>query len=92
MAVEFQLDVSALEPPEPLVRTIAVAMGLEAGQFLRMRHRREPCLLRANLEERGYRCIIGQVGDAAWEALIWRHEDDEAAAAAQAAGEALAGS
>lgn len=86
--VERVLDVSDLEPPEPLVRTVAAAESLRPGQFLRMFHRRHPCLLGENLSERGFDCVIRPGERAAVEALIWRRDDPLAAArAGGAAGE-----
>lgn len=85
---ERLLDVSDLEPPEPLVRTLAAAEALGPGQFLRMLHRRHPCLLGENLSERGFDCIVRPGGRAAVETLIWRRDDPVAVArAGQAAGE-----
>lgn len=82
---EVLLDVSGLEPPEPLVLTLEAADGLRPGQYLRMLHRREPCLLFGNLEQRGFAHHLQPGRGAAYEVLIWRHDDERAAAAARRA-------
>lgn len=43
------LDVSELEPPEPLTRTMAELQRLPEGHCLQMVHRFKPCLLYDNL-------------------------------------------
>lgn len=42
MASMLHLDVSALEPPEPLEQILAALRSLPAGTALRVNHRREP--------------------------------------------------
>lgn len=81
------LDVSELEPPEPLVRTLAAAEALPDGVYLRMLHRREPCLLPDNLRQRGFAFHQRPGVRTAVEVFIWRMGD---AAAEQAAKAALA--
>lgn len=51
--MEYCLDVSNLEPCEPLERTLAAVARLEAGDYLRILHRREPHLLYPLLEKEG---------------------------------------
>lgn len=83
---ERTLDVSDLEPPEPLTRTLEAAEALPAGDYLRMRHRRYPCLLEAQLQARGLHCeILGDDDDERVESFIWRDHDHVAEAAARAA-------
>lgn len=84
-SAERLLDVSDLEPPEPLIRTLAAAEALAPGEYLRMLHRRHPCLLGDNLKQRGFEYIIRPGGRAAVETLIWRREDPIAAALADRA-------
>ena len=82
--MERTLDVSELEPPEPLERALATAESLTPGAFVRMTHRRYPCLLEAQLAERGFRCIIlGDDEDDFVEAFIWRDGDEAGEAAAR---------
>jgi hypothetical protein len=81
---ERVLDVSTLEPPEPLVRALEAIEALERGQFLRMLHRREPLLLFETLEKRGYRYSVGAGRHTAFEILIWNGADCAAERAARA--------
>ncbi|MFA7097629.1 MAG: DUF2249 domain-containing protein [Gammaproteobacteria bacterium] len=83
---EVILDVSGLEPPEPLVLTLAAAERLPQGQYLRMLHRREPCLLFGYLEQRGFSWRMREGKTTAYEVLIWRNGDTLAEEAAQRAG------
>ena len=76
MSAEVVLDVSELEAPEPLMRTLAAAETLGPGQYLRMTHRRFPCLLQENLEKRGFACAIVEQGDVVT-SYIWRVSEQE---------------
>ena len=81
--MERTLDVSDLEPPEPLEHTLAAAEALPPGHFLRMTHRRYPCLLEQQLTARGFRCeILGDDDSKTTETFIWRDGDGKAEAAA----------
>lgn len=85
---EHLLDVSELEPPEPLVKTIGAILALPAGNYLCMLHRREPCLLFGKLEELGYDHLL-QAGtrNTKVEVYIWKRGDEPARQRAlQAAG------
>ncbi len=83
--MERVLDVSDLEPCEPLQQSIAVARALAPGEFLRVRHRREPLMLFPLLKDAGYawRCV--QRGEAVFDIYIWAERDAAAASAALAA-------
>lgn len=74
---EQLLDVSELEPPEPLVQTLEVTLSLPQGDYLCMLHRREPCLLYAKLDELGYE-YLQQTGihNTEIEVYIWRRGDE----------------
>ena len=76
------LDVSGLEPCEPLERTLAAAADLAPGELLRVLHRREPLPLFPLLEKIGcaWHCRPGTT--TAYEVLVWRADDRVAAAAA----------
>lgn len=69
------LDVSALEPPEPLERALAAIETLAPGEHLRLRHRREPHLLYPILAERGFDHRTVVRGEASYEVFIWRRGD-----------------
>jgi len=81
---EVLLDVSDLEPPEPLEQTLDAADELTQGQYLRMLHRRDPCLLYGNLDNNGFKYFQRQGMTTAVELFIWREDDTEAAAAVAA--------
>jgi len=84
-ASEILLDVSDLEPPEPLTRTLDAAEDLAPGQYLRMLHRRDPCMLYGNLDDNGFKYIQREGRTTAVELFIWREGDAEAAAAVKLA-------
>ena len=65
------IDVSELEPPEPLERIFARLQQLQAGQLLRVRHRREPFPLYPLLEQAGYRHCCIPSGTEAFLIYIW---------------------
>jgi hypothetical protein len=83
-AVERRLDVSELEPCEPLERTLTAAGDLAPGEYLRVLHRREPFPLYPLLEQLGCAWRIQPGSETAYELLIWRDDDPVAAAAASA--------
>ena len=84
MSNEVVLDVSELEPPEPLVLTLEAAEQLQPGQYLRMLHRREPCMLYGNLDDNHFKYYQRQGTTSTVEVFIWSENDKEAAAAVQA--------
>ncbi len=79
-SAEILLDVSDLEPPEPLTLTLDTAEELQSGQYLRMLHRRDPCMLYGNLTENGFKYFQREGATTAVELFIWRENDAEAAA------------
>lgn len=76
--MERVLDVSMLEPCEPLERTIEVSRSLAAGDYLRVLHRREPHLLYPLLEKLGLRWHCQPLAAASFEIFIWRRNDGPA--------------
>ena len=91
MSAERLLDVSALEPPEPLERVLAALEELGDGEYLHVQHRREPFPLYPLLEERGFAYFARPGRDVPIEVFIWRRNDEHAHAAAQRRGEARNG-
>jgi len=73
--MEQRLDVSELEPCEPLQRTLAALQMLQSGDYLRVLHRREPHLLYPTLEKSGFEWRTREGGESAFEILIWPHRD-----------------
>ncbi len=80
---EILLDVSDLSPPEPLELTLETADRLLPGQYLRMQHRRDPCMLYGNLENNGFKYSQREGSTTAVELFIWREDDAQAADAVQ---------
>ena len=80
---EILLDVSDLAPPEPLELTLEAADRLLPGQYLRMQHRRDPCMLYGNLENNGFKYSQREGSTTAVELFIWREDDAQAADAVQ---------
>ena len=80
--MEICLDVSELEPCEPLDRTLAAIKQLGSGDYLRVLHRREPHLLYPLLEKGGFSWATHPGESTAYEILIWRRGDRSAEAAA----------
>lgn len=79
--MEHKLDVSMLEPCEPLERTLAAIHHLKRGDHLKVIHRREPHPLYPLLEKAGFswRCL--NIAPDSYEIFIWRQQDAEAEAA-----------
>lgn len=85
-AREHLLDVTDLEPCEPLERTLAAAAELAPGEYLRVLLRREPVPLFPLLEQLGCSWHSAPGSAAPIEVLVWRRDDSVAAAAARPAG------
>lgn len=79
------LDVSMLEPCEPMEQTLKAIQVLESGDFLQVIHRREPNLLYPLLEKAGFAWHCQQGGPAGYEIYIWRNGDADAEAEARCA-------
>ena len=78
------LDVSMLEPCEPMERVLEAISQLEKGDFLKVLHRREPRLLYPLLEKLGYAWYCEQQAEVRFIILIWREYDVFARTAALA--------
>jgi len=83
MTHEVLLDVSDLPPPEPLEQTLDAAEALKPGQYLRMLHRRDPCMLFGNLDNNHFNYFQRPGLTTAVEVFIWRENDTEAETAVQ---------
>ncbi len=79
---ERLLDVSELEPCEPLEQTLAALPTLAPGDYLRVLHRREPYPLFPMLEQQGFGWFMRPGAATAVEVIIWRETDPQAATAA----------
>jgi hypothetical protein len=75
VARERILDVSGLEAPEPFRAAVAAIHELEEGEYLCMRHRREPFPLYDLLTKLGFSYRMRDGEHARYEILIWRADD-----------------
>ncbi len=81
-ARERVLDVSDLEPCEPLERALEAVRTLQPGEYLRLVHRQEPLLLYPMLEKLG---MAWRARHAASVEILIHRRDDAIAGAAVAA-------
>jgi uncharacterized protein (DUF2249 family) len=65
------LDVSGLEPPEPLERILDTLADLPEGHWLRVTHRRDPVPLYRMLKEMGYHWHTERRAPDHFEIRIW---------------------
>ena len=72
------LDVSHLEPPEPMDRILAAIQTIQPGQYLRVLIHRDPFPLYPFLEREGFSRLTRPGEHSGFEILIW-HFGDEAA-------------
>ena len=82
--MEHSLDVSDLEPCEPMERTLEYLQTLADEDYLRVILRRDPRLLYPLLDEMGFAWRTRPVGPAAFEVFIWKRDDAVATAATSA--------
>lgn len=68
---EQVIDVSALEPPEPMERILDTLADMAPDDWLRVRHRRDPTPLYRILRDMGYRWERRHLGPGRFEILIW---------------------
>ncbi len=69
--MEQVIDVRRLEPPEPLERILDALADLPPGDWLRVRHRREPVPLYRILQQLGYRWDTRHLAPEQVEILVW---------------------
>ncbi|MCK5876024.1 MAG: DUF2249 domain-containing protein [Candidatus Marithrix sp.] len=68
------IDVSQLEPCEPMEQILAAIPNLPMGEYLHVLHRMEPHPLYKILSKQGYSWLT-QVGKQLVEIYIWRSND-----------------
>lgn len=69
--MEQLVDVSDLEPPEPMEVILDVLADMPEGDWLRVRHRRDPVPLYRMLTDMGYRWDTRCLAPGRFEILIW---------------------
>lgn len=82
MIQECFLDVSDLEPPEPLVRALDAVKALSEDQYLHLKHRRKPCMLYENIEPLGFVSETRDGGEGMCDVFIWKKGNEVVAHAA----------
>jgi len=78
MMTEHFLDVSQLEPPEPMEQILALIPTLREGDYIKVYHRREPVPLFTILETMGYTWHTDKLDDDRYHIYIWRKDDSTA--------------
>lgn len=73
--MEVHLDVSALEPPQPMVEILGKLPELGDEDVLVVRHHREPVPLYAHLEEAGFSHSIEKLGEGDYRLRVWRNRE-----------------
>jgi uncharacterized protein (DUF2249 family) len=71
------IDVSRLEPPEPMEVILDTLADMPADEQLRIRHRRDPVPLYRILQNLGYRWHTCQSADGMFEILVWPAEAEQ---------------
>ncbi len=74
---EITLDVSELQPPEPMDIVLNALNELDSGQYIRMIHRMQPHPLYNILMDNGYRYKVDQSKDLI-HIYIWKGADKTA--------------
>lgn len=69
------IDVSELEAPEPFEAIISLVDTLEPGEYICMRHRKQPLPLIEILHQRGFTSRIRPGSESKWEIIIWDTQD-----------------
>lgn len=72
--MEQSIDVSDLEPPEPLEVILDSLADLPSGDWLRVRHRRDPVPLYRMLRDMGYSWDTTCVSTEHFEIVIWPND------------------
>ena len=74
--MEHTLNVSDLEPPEPMERILQAIEALNGGDYLYVVHRREPHMIYPMLENMGIAWVTRPGGPEGYEIFIWRKGDN----------------
>ena len=82
MGREHLLDLSKLEPPEPLQQAVNALDALAEGEYLRLLLNRDPIYLYPILVLQGFEHEKRAGTQSTFELLIWHKNDDNARAAA----------
>lgn len=72
---QVYIDVSALEPPEPMTNILLALAQLQAGHYLKVFHRREPFPLYEKLNEAGWAYKCQCISENQFHIFIYRSAD-----------------
>jgi uncharacterized protein (DUF2249 family) len=78
MKTKHILDVSRLEPCQPMERILATIPNLQAGEYLQVLHRMEPPPLYRILAQQGFAWLTQSGHKTPIEIYIWRDGDRKA--------------
>lgn len=67
-----ELDVSQLQPPEPMMKILENLNTIDDNSCLLVHHHREPHLLYPKLEERAYQAVCHKLGEDQYKILIFK--------------------
>ena len=73
--MEYHLDVSMLEPCEPMEQILAAIRDLPEGDYLKVIHRREPYPIYPMLEQSGFAWRVESTGPSEYLIFIWHKGD-----------------
>ncbi len=59
----IQLDVSSLEPPEPMLKILETLPKMDDNTILLVHHHRDPLMLYEKLEERGFQAVTTKIAE-----------------------------
>ncbi|MGF1694378.1 DUF2249 domain-containing protein [Vibrio lamellibrachiae] len=77
-----QLDVSELEPPQPMHQITAALQKLNAGEVLAVKHRRKPVPLFEMIAAR-FEYLCDEVTPSHFQLYFWRVKDNDAKSLAE---------
>ena len=83
MAKKRILNVSTLEPPEPLYAIIDTLDTLVPGEYLKVLHHRQPFPLYPTLDNNGYAHCVREGKETPFEIFIWKNDDEKTGTAVQ---------
>ena len=75
MMEQVTLDVSELEPPQPMTEILLALSELQAGQCLRVQHRREPFPLYSRLTDAGWQYSCHSLASNNFHIYIYRQTE-----------------
>lgn len=87
--MEQYVDVSDLEPPEPLEVILDAIADLPSGDHLKVRHRRNPVPLYRMLQDMGYAYTMQNPAPEHFDILIWPKDMPPPPGVAQASGSSV---